>query len=252
MSINLNNCPGRLCNKVFRNLAIHFIAKKFNISCIYQSNDLMEELGIKLYNGSNIYNNKYNNICIEDNNYFSILNKEKLDFNIIICNGYFQTREISHIIYKYLQENDIKEQIILKNFFKERYNNNNDIFIHIRLDDVEEFNPGLKYYINALDKIKNYDNIYICSDSLDHYIIKQLLEKYTLAKLLIYNEIKTIQFGSTCKYIILSHGSFSSIIGYFGFYSTIYYPEYNGNKIIWYGDIFNIEGWNMIPLQSYI
>ena len=41
------------------------------------------------------------------------------------------------------------------------------------------------------------------------------------------NPIETIQFGSTCKNIILSHGSFSAVIGYLGFYSNIYYMNKN-------------------------
>ena len=37
--------------------------------------------------------------------------------------------------------------------------------------------------------------------------------------------VKTIQFGSTCKHIVLSHGSFSAMIGYLGFFSQVYYPN---------------------------
>ena len=56
------------------------------------------------------------------------------------------------------------------------------------------------------------------------------------------DEIRTFQFGSTCKNIILSHGSFSAIIGYLAFYSNIYYPKYDENKK-WYGDMFSINNW---------
>jgi len=48
-----------------------------------------------------------------------------------------------------------------------------------------------------------------------------------------------------CKNIILSHGSFSAVIGYLGFFSKIYYPEYDLNKI-WYGDMFSINNWVMM------
>ena len=63
-----------------------------------------------------------------------------------------------------------------------------------------------------------------------------------MSKIIDYNEQLTIQFATTCKNIILSHGSFSAIIGYLSFYSTIYYPEYEINKI-WFGDMFSIDGW---------
>ena len=50
-----------------------------------------------------------------------------------------------------------------------------------------------------------------------------------MIELLHYNEIDTIQFGSTCKNIILSHGSFSAMIGNLSFYSNIYYPKIDKN-----------------------
>jgi hypothetical protein len=61
-------------------------------------------------------------------------------------------------------------------------------------------------------------------------------------KLIEFDEIKTIQFASTCKNIILSHGSFSAIIGFLSFFSNVHYPEYESHKI-WYGDMFSINNW---------
>ena len=81
--------------------------------------------------------------------------------------------------------------------------------------------------------------------SLRHFWVAhaiQIINFYPATKILDYNEILTIQFASTCRNIILSHGSFSAIIGYLSFYSTIYYPEYEINKI-WFGDMFSIDGW---------
>lgn len=69
--------------------------------------------------------------------------------------------------------------------------------------------------------------------------LKQL---YPSLQLVEYDEITTFQFASSCKHIILSHGTFSAIIGYLAFFSTIYYPEYELNKI-WFGDIFSIDNW---------
>jgi hypothetical protein len=80
------------------------------------------------------------------------------------------------------------------------------------------------------------------SDSKNHPIIKDLIKNYENSVIIDYDEIKTIQFGSTCKNVILSHGSFSAIIGYLSFFSNIYFPEYEEKKI-WYGDMFSIDGW---------
>lgn len=240
---------GRFGNQFIRNLAMNFIMSKFDLCCTYNSIGLMNDLGINLYSGTKSYDNN-KNIDVNNDTYFDILNLDSFNANIKNCGDYFQTKDITNMIKDYLHRDDIKEDIVRKNPFKDRYHNNNDIFIHIRLGDVSDKNPGLNYYIYAITQIESYDNIYISTDSRDHYIIQQLLEKFKKAKIIYYNEVKTFQFGSTCKNIILSHGSFSACIGYLAFYSTIYYSEYDlKNK--WYGDIFSIEGWNEISIKNY-
>jgi hypothetical protein len=76
-------------------------------------------------------------------------------------------------------------------------------------------------------------------------MIQQLISLYPNATIIEYDEIQTFQFASTCKHIILSHGSFSAVIGYLAYFSDIYYPEYEADKM-WYGDMFSIPGWNKI------
>jgi hypothetical protein len=150
---------------------------------------------------------------LNDYNFFDIYNTDNITYNLNPNNSFFQTKEIINMIYDYIHFNIIKSNIIKKNKFKERYNNNNDLFIHIRLGDVAHFNPGVDYYLKAIKELKNFDNIYIASDTLTHDIIKKIIKEYPQANLIDYNEVETIQFGSTCKNIILSHGSFSAIIG---------------------------------------
>ena len=59
-----------------------------------------------------------------------------------------------------------------------------------------------------------------------------------------YDEVETIMFGSTCKYIILTGGSFSYIIGLFGFFSKIYYLK---GLNTWYPpELFHIDDWTEI------
>ena len=98
--------------------------------------------------------------------------------------------------------------------------------------------------MNAISNIE-FNTLYIASDDLNHPIITSICNKYLATKKLHGNEIETIQYGSTCKNIILSHGSFSAVIGYLAFFSKIFYPKYDKDKI-WYGDMFSIDGWNII------
>ena len=203
------------------------------------------KLGITLYSGENKYEET---IVLNDNNYFEIFNSGNLTFNLNSDKAYFQTKDISDFVYN-LFKTKYKKKIMNTNMFKSRYDNNNDIFIHIRLGDVRSKNPGIQYYLNALKHIKDYDNIIISSDSPNHIFVRELL-KNNRAKLLIDDEIKTIQFGSTCKYLILSGGTFSCIIGYMGYYSTIFYPNSDivrQKEMVWHGDIFDKPNWIPIP-----
>lgn len=237
---------GRLGNQIIRNLAVSLIANKYNLKVNYFNKDIIENLGIELFSGDNVYNITE---ILNDINYFSIYNSDNLNYNLDPNNHYFQTKEITNFIYMYL--NKIKSNIIEKNIFKSRYNENNDLFIHVRLTDVSHLNPGIYYYTKTIESLKlKFDNIYISTDDANHSIIKTLLQ-HPKSKLIEYDEINTIQFASTCKYIILSHGSFSAVIGYLSFFSDVYYPEYEKNKI-WYGDMFSIDSWIKCNLEHNV
>jgi hypothetical protein len=244
-TITTNN--GRLGNQIIRNLAVSFIAKKHNLNVNYYNYELISQLGIDLFIGTRIYSDI---IELNDLNYFDIYNANNITCNLEPNNCYFQTRELYYMIHNYLNSDIIKSNIIKMNKFKERYNNNNDLFIHIRLGDIAHFNPGINYYLKSIKYIKelhNFDNIYISSDTPTHDIIKKIVEIYPCANLIYCNEIETIQFGSTCKNIILSNGTFSAIIGTLSFYSDVYYPKIQKGKE-WHGDIFSIESWTEIEI----
>ena len=235
---------GRLGNQIIRNLAVSLLAEKHNLKVDYFNKDLIKRLGIELFSGINIYKDIQN---LTDDNYFLIYNLEKISYNLNPNKDYFQTKEITNFLYNYLHKDNIKLNIINNNQFKERYTKNNDLFIHIRLTDVAHFNPGIKYYLNAIKNII-FDNLYISTDDKNNKIIIELLKLYPSLQLINFDEITTFQFASTCKHIILSHGSFSAVIGYLSFFSNIYYPEYEVNKI-WYGDMFSIDKWIKLSVK---
>jgi hypothetical protein len=113
------------------------------------------------------------------------------------------------------------------------------------------FNPGIQYYINAIKQVNNYDNIYVSSDSLDHEFVKFIKDNYLNVNVIDYDEVKTIQFGSTCKYIILTDGTFSWTIGCLAFFAeSVFYPEKDINKL-WCGDIYKcIKEWTEVKYLS--
>jgi hypothetical protein len=236
-SITSDISNGRFCNQLIRSIATSLIAQKHNLKVSYAIYHELNLLGLNLFVGENSW---ASTIELTDSNYFDILNYKTLESNLNSNKSFFQTCEIIQKVYEVIKSN--QESIIASNQYRDRYNNN-DCFVHLRLGDASQWSPGLEYYENAIDNIK-YDTLYISTDEITHPLINHIVEKYS-ARLIQYNEVDTIKFASTCKHVVLSHGTFSSCIGYFSFFSQIYYPEFK-NLVRWHGDIFSIAGWNKI------
>lgn len=212
---------GRLCNQIIRNIIISLIAEKNDIYVEYSSHEKIDKLGILLFVGK-----KYpvESIRVTEKNFLEILNGSHC--KILCTKKFFQRKGCIDKVYEYLTSEKIKQNIIERNPFQDRYKNNNDLFVHIRLGDVAsktEYNPGFGYYEDCINKI-DYDKLYIGTDSPNHKFIRRLQNQFN-ADVKRLNEIETIQFGSTCKHIVLSHGTFSAIIGYLGYFSDVYYYD---------------------------
>lgn len=234
--------PGRLCNHFFRNIFFDFISRKYNIKFEYGYYEELKKLGIFLYiDGTNKFNDSF---LINDDNFMDYVNNKLiLDKNFYLPDGYgfyAQTRDFVFFMKDYFNTH-FNQNILNSNYFKDRYNNNNDVFVHLRIGDVPHFTPSFSYYDKCLSNI-NFENGYISSDTIEDDLCKKLIDKYNL-KIIDKDEVETIMFGSTCKSIVLSNGTFSWLIGFLGFYSNIFYPKI---KNIWHGDIFVFEEWNEV------
>jgi len=230
---------GRLGNQIIRNIAISLLAEKSNLHVSYSSHELISQLGINLFCGTKTH---HASIELTDANYKLVYDQPFITRHFGDIYAFFQTKEITSLIYEHLHSDHIKNKIMEKNPFRMRYQMNNDACVHIRLGDIAHFNPGLAYYQKTLSQL-TFDKLYITTDQKDHDTIHKLISLYPTASVIEYDEIQTFQFASTCKHIILSHGSFSAVIGYLAYFSDIYYPEYESDKM-WYGDMFSIPGWN--------
>jgi hypothetical protein len=230
---------GRFGNLFFINMVLHFISKRYDLKTSYKYYDQFLNLGIDLYIGKKTYQE---NNYLTELNYFELMNKKSNFTNIIVTNNsWFQNYEFCLFLEIYFNEIQIKNKIISHNKFSDRYKVNNDLFIHVRLDDIEKNNlhNTFNYYDKIIQK-HSFANGYISSDNLNSSICKELISKYSL-NVINLNEEETIMFGSTCNIIILSGGTFSWLIGFLSFYSEyIYYPN---NIQKWYGDIFIYKNW---------
>ena len=214
---------GRLGNQIIRNTVCNLIAKKYDLQFNYGYYDECSLLGIELYTDGNNFHNE--TIDFDETHFLKcILNNEDLKKNIYTSTRYYQTSPISHILRNYFNENEIKQNIQNKNPYKERYNNNNDVFIHVRLGDVIQYSPNFEYFNNVLSNL-SFDKGYIASDTINHEICQKLIKKFKLIPFENDDPVKIIQFGSTTRHIVCSTGTFGWCIGVFGWFSTIYYPK---------------------------
>jgi hypothetical protein len=153
-----------------------------------------------------------------------------------------QTKDFAFYLRNYFDQPEQKERIIAANPFADRYHKNNDVYVHIRLGDVTGIHSlPFEYYDKAFSDI-SYDKGYLSSDTIDHPICQQLMQKYNLSPVE-YDVVETIQFASTCRHLVLSLGTFSWLIGFLSFSDDIRYPI---DKKPWHGNIFVFPEWKCI------
>jgi len=239
---NTNVHNGRFGNLFFINMVMHFISLKLNLNCRYKYFKKFEQLGVYLHVGENDYQDTE---TLTDSNFLSLIHNNNISKQNILINNenWFQTEEFSYFLRSYFHIPYNKYKIINNNLFKNRYNNNNDLFIHVRLGDVENRIKNIHFYYEKILSKSKFITGYISSDSIESDFCKKLIHKYNLI-VIDKCEVETIMFASTCNTVILSGGTFSWMIGFFAFFSKhIFYPNI---KIPWYGNIFCFNHWNSI------
>lgn len=238
MSNDTRLSSGRLCNNLIRNIICSEIARKHDLEFIYGYADEIKELGVDLYESGT----KFHDVLfyLREDQIEDILNRDEINFNLYASEEFYQGKYGANFVRNYVVNH--KERIMDANKFKHRYKNNQDIFVHIRLDDVANSNPGFQYYDELINSLKTDQKVYITSDSLEHDICKRLIEKYD-AICIDLSPIETIMFGSTCKHIILSMGTFSWTIGILGYFSNVFYPNFKDKPSFCPFELFDFPDW---------
>jgi hypothetical protein len=226
---------GRLGNQFFINVAASLLAEKFNLYIDYEHGDAVKEL-FPLFVGTQKH---ITAVIVTDENYLDIYNKDSIDYNLTF-RDYFQSKKVTNVTHRYIHSK-----------MKGKRDKNNNCFIHVRLGDVAQWNPGVSYYQNVLSTL-DVDNVYLSTDSIDHPIAQTLLH---LPKVKLYDASPkdTILFACTNRYVILSHGTFSGMIAYLALHATVYFIkesektswDYNGKF-----DIFEGKYTTRGPFQS--
>jgi len=113
-----------------------------------------------------------------------------------------------------------------------------EVFVHVRLGDVPEHNPGQDYYARALRRLQPSGG-HIASDSPQDPMVLRLAEEFGLKPCLL-SPVETLLFGSRFSRLVLSRGTFSWWLGVLSRAVTVIYPP---ERAAWHGDIFVHDHW---------
>ena len=245
----------RFGNLFFLNMVGHLISVQNNLKLEYKYEKQFNELGIMFHRGAKTYDE---DLVLTDNSFLDIIyenNDTPIKKNIVFTNEMWcQSKDFCFLLAQYFKNPTRREGVMSNNFFKSRYNSdntiyNNDLYVHVRLADAKQYNYlPFEYYDKILSQIA-FDRGYISSDALQDDTCSRLIKKYALHAIHD-SPVRTLMFGSTCRYIVLSGGAFSWLVGFFGFFSDIYCPSQR--RGVWYGNIFVFQDWKKIDSSDSV
>jgi hypothetical protein len=223
---------GRLGNQIFQYIAASIFSEKHNLYLDFQTEQLggYRNLSLLLKHISGENKNEFPIVEINDFNFLEYLNRDSIEPCHYIFNGFFQLRDF---IINY--ENEILKKFLYLNSEKK-----DGFVIHLRMDDIVNYvgNLDYNYYKTCIEKI-NKTKGYIITDDPDSELTKKLIKDFDL-ELYHKNEYDDLIFATKFDNIILSQGTYSFWIGFFGQSKNIYYST---RPPVWHGDIF-LDNWN--------
>lgn len=241
---NTIGLAGRFANHIIRNLYASFLAEAGDVQFVYSYDDEAKQLGIPLFRSGKTV---YEQTAVIRDEFFTDLLDKRVDYNIFVDWCSAQNHTFALRLYHYFRSPAVQKSIQDANVFNKRYGTNDEVYVHVRLDDAAEWNPGYDYYDKALAKC-GANGGYISSDSPQHPTVLVLAAKYNL-QLFERKEVETIMLASSCKYLVLSHGTFSWLMGALGFDSKVYIPHDRYIKK-WCGPIFDMPGWEVVDNEE--
>jgi len=227
---------GRLGNKLLQTAGASILAKKKNLK-VANYDPESKSFGMKLFEGGRHFSDGL--MHLSDNHLMAFMEEELVENMRTgwLLNCGFQVKDF---ILKY--EDEIREHFPVYYAPTEKRNN---LFVHVRLDDVANINPGFDYYDKCIKDI-DFEKGHISSDDPRHPIPQALAKKYNL-NFVNASPSNTIKFATNFDNLVLSGGTFSWWMGFLGRAKNIYYPLPVEGKI-WHGDIFCFPRWKGVEV----
>lgn len=225
---------GRLGNCLFQYAAARVFAQKFGLRISHESNHYLARMAGDLVKyveeGMQIYGPV---IILDDSNYFQLLVSDSVpQAHYVLSSGMQNPTFIQKCL------SSMTEMINLADTEKEV----GSLLVHIRLGDCDGSPRRLPlgYYQDAIRKL-SFSKGYICSDTMDHSDVINLVEEFGLIP---YDmpAVQILKNANQFDKMILSEGTFSWWLG-----SLANASEIMINRRLrdhqWHGDIFVFPDW---------
>ena len=208
---------GRLGNKIFQNFVVSWLAERYNLRAHYEYAPQCASLGLQFFEaGERLQEGP--EMLLTSGLLRELLQRPAgaaLANTLVLSEQYYQEAWVAQrLLRAELPAQRLRVQ--QANPYRARYGANNDTIIHLRLGDLP-YPAALEQYTAALQAVGSAGRggrVYITSDSREHAMVKALSARLGGAsEVLDLEEVRTLQCGSTCRFLVLSEGTFSWLMG---------------------------------------
>ena len=225
---------GRTGNVLLQNVGLSVLSKYYNLKPFgYINLEYFKKINLKVnFEGREVHPEQY----LDDYTLTNFITVNEYFDQGIVFDGGFQLKDF---LLKFRNE--------IRSSFDLQYTDscNDDLFIHVRLGDVQNHNPGLEFYRESIKSLK-FNKGFISSDSPTHPMVQQLIDEFRLSQYTNSDPLETINFAKNFKNIITSKGTFSWWIAFLSQAENIIVPI---GDAMWYGDIFVFDDWTYVPIK---
>ena len=214
---------GRLGNRIFQNIAVSLLARKYNLVAAYSMESECRELGLSFWHSGSRRMLLGPAVPLTDGLLQELLERPDAAalpgrLWLTPTDSYFQFPWFARFIRDTVLRGEQHALLHAANPWRTRFGANNDTFVHVRLGDTlrllsSQSMRSAPEFVRAIGARGPRGRVFIASDSPSHSTVRELIALVPGAELIELSVVQTIQFGATCAHFVLSDGTFSWLIG---------------------------------------